>query len=117
MITQPFHGDKDLSYELGQILINKVLAVLEDEKVVQEIIEESERDKMNEHFHKSLKKHPKFLKESIEQQIERRIIIACRKAEVDYKQYKKALGWSYRGYNVVLQRDIDEIYINNFNEE
>ena len=31
MITQPFHGDKDFSYEMGKILINKVLEVLENE--------------------------------------------------------------------------------------
>ena len=41
----------------------------------------------------------------------------CRKAEVEYKDYVDALQWSNRGVSVVYARDIDELYINNYNEE
>ena len=41
----------------------------------------------------------------------------CKKAEVDYKDYVAALQWSNRGYSVVYARDIDELYINNYNED
>ena len=34
-----------------------------------------------------------------------------------YKLYKEALSITHRGYEIVLRRDTDEIYINNYNEE
>ena len=54
MIAEPYKGDKNLSYELGQILINKVVDILEDEKIVQEIIEDTKRDTLDEKFYKAL---------------------------------------------------------------
>ena len=41
----------------------------------------------------------------------------CKRADVDYEDYIKALGISFNGYKVVLERDIDELYVNNYNEE
>ena len=37
------------------------------------------------------------------------------KAEVVYKDYVAALQVSNRGYRIVYARDIDELYINNYN--
>ena len=34
-----------------------------------------------------------------------------------YNLYKEALSITHRGYEIVLRRDTDEIYINNYNEE
>ena len=41
----------------------------------------------------------------------------CTKAEVSYDAYVEALKTTNRGYSVVFQRDIDEIYINPYNVE
>ena len=41
----------------------------------------------------------------------------CKRADVNYNEYIEALGISFNGYKVVLERDIDELYVNNYNEE
>ena len=46
-----------------------------------------------------------------------RIKDLCKIAEVDYKEYLRALGTSKYGYSVVQKRDLDEIYINSYNIE
>ena len=46
-----------------------------------------------------------------------RIQELCKYAKVAYQDYIKALSTSKMGYAVVLQRDIDEVYINSYNAE
>ena len=46
-----------------------------------------------------------------------RIREACQKAKVVYEDYIKALSFNRMGYKIVLSRDVDEIYVNNFNVE
>ena len=48
---------------------------------------------------------------------EKRIRKVCKIADVDYEKYIDAISVSFQGYKVVLERDIDEIYVNNYNEE
>ena len=48
---------------------------------------------------------------------EKRINELCTKAGVKYDDYVKALQTTNKGYTVVLQRDIDETFINPYNEE
>ena len=47
----------------------------------------------------------------------KRIQELCKYAKVTYQDYIKALSTSKMGYAVVLQRDIDEIYVNSYNAE
>ena len=47
----------------------------------------------------------------------KRIQELCKHAKVSYEDYIKALSTSKMGYAVVLQRDIDEIYVNSYNPE
>ena len=47
----------------------------------------------------------------------KRIQELCKHAKVTYQDYIKALSTSKMGYAVVLQRDIDEIYVNSYNTE
>ena len=49
--------------------------------------------------------------------IETRIRDACQRAKVDYDDYVKALSVNRMGYKIVLQRDVDELYVNNYNVE
>ena len=52
---------------------------------------------------------------------EERIKLVLKRAgletEEDWEMYEKALKFSGTGYSVILQRDIDEIYVNNYNKE
>ena len=41
----------------------------------------------------------------------------CQKANVKYNDYIEALETSTSGYSVVLQRDLDELFINPYNRE
>ena len=48
---------------------------------------------------------------------EKRIRKLCQVADVNYEEYIKAISTSKTGYSVVLQRDLDEVYINPYNTE
>ena len=37
--------------------------------------------------------------------------------EEEQKDYNNALGYSTGGYNVIMQRDLDEVMVNSFNPE
>ena len=41
----------------------------------------------------------------------------CQEADVPYEDYKRYLKMGRSGYTVVLQRDIDEVFINSYNPE
>ena len=46
-----------------------------------------------------------------------RIKMMCDEANIVYNDYIEAITFSPLGYSVVLQRDLDEVYINNYNVE
>ena len=46
-----------------------------------------------------------------------RIKMMCEELEISYDDYIQALTFSALGYSVVLQRDMDEVYVNNYNVE
>ena len=46
-----------------------------------------------------------------------RIMALCQEADVPYEDYKSYLKMGRSGYTVVLQRDIDEVFINSYNPE
>ena len=84
-------------------VIQKVQEVIEDEEAIQKIM--SQYDKQNE------------TKEEYVTNREKRIRKLCQVAEVNYDDYVKAISTSKSGYSVVLQRDLDEVYINPYNIE
>ena len=73
--------------------IKKVMDALEDDTMVNEIIE-------------------KYKSSSIADQLRE----VCRIAGVKYTDYINALGISNRGYSVVFERSLSEMFINPFNE-
>ena len=77
--------------------------VIEDEDAMQKIM--SQYDKPNE------------TKEEYTANREKRIKQMCQLADVSYDEYIKAISTSKTGYTVVLQRDLDEVYINPYNTE
>ena len=84
-------------------VIQKVQEVIEDEEAIQKIM--SQYDKQNE------------TKEEYIANREKRIRKLCQVAGVNYDDYVKAISTSKSGYSVVLQRDLDEVYINPYNIE
>ena len=101
IIVQPLReGDTEKRRKLlveSDIVISKVMNVLEDEESMEKLLEMCEK--------KSLKAK------------EQKILAACIMAKVSYDDYLKALSVSNHGYSVVYERDIDELYSNPYNIE
>ena len=90
--------------ERNQILLKKVMDVLEEAEVIDLIM--SEYNKENE----SIEEYRRNRKE--------RILKVLKLADVDPNEYVIALKESSRkGINIILARDIDELYVNNYNPE
>ena len=85
-------------------VITAVLDALEDSTIVEDLMEKF--DKASE----------KAGSEHREGRV-KRIQELCKHAKVSYQDYIKALSTSRLGYTVVLQRDVDEIYVNSYNAE
>ena len=89
-------------YDAGQVALGKVKKVLTDDQVMAAIKEE----------------HPLSDDASEEEYVrmrEVRIRAVLQQAGVDFDKYHEYLAMSRTGVKVVLQRDIAEIYVNNFN--
>ena len=100
-------NEKELREKYGEIL-RKVKQLIDDQDVINAILEE----------------YPKDLdtsKESYEINRKLRIIkllsIAGYDSDEELKLYEDALRFSTAGYSIVLERDIDEIYVNSYNPE
>ena len=106
IVAKPLKGSKDENSKTlskYQDIIQKVTNVLIQENVVKEIMSDYTKEKENK------SEHIKFIEERT-----RRI---CQIADVNYEDYISALSTTNHGYKVVLRRDIDEIYVNSYNEE
>ena len=89
-------------------ILNNVKAILEEDELIQNILSE----------------YPDKNKESREKYVENREIrikkvlnLAGLKTEEDFNLYVEALEASKGGYSILLERDIDELYINSYNPE
>ena len=56
-------------------------------------------------------------KENRKKRIEKVLAEAGLKTEEDCKMYEKALQSSCAGYSLIIARDIDKIFVNNYNRE
>ena len=89
-------------YDAGQVALGKVKKVLTDDEVMAAIKEE----------------HPLSNEASEEEYVrmrEVRIRAVLQRAGVDFEKYHEYLAMSRTGVKVVLQRDIAEIHVNNYN--
>ena len=106
IIAKPLRGQKD---EIRKTLcknneiLQKVSDVLMEESTIKEIMSAYTKEKEQESV------HIKF--------IEERVRKICKIAAVPYDEYISALSASNHGYKVVLRRDIDETFVNSYNEE
>ena len=104
IIRIPVKKEERATYVEAQKLIQKVMDVVTDTKIVQEIMSKYKKDSELAGTDHQEKKAA-------------RIKEVCQRARVDYDDYLKALAVSGDGYSYHLARDIDEIFINPFNVE
>ena len=117
MIEKDLEKQKELLKKV-KLIKEKVLEILEDDKIMEEIqkirldeIEEWKKGGHNKNELHALKRE--------------RLLALLRKAnfskeENDEKliqEYEQALSVSEIGYRLLLERDVDEIFVNNYNEE
>ena len=101
LIARPEVTDKK-EFEKAKAKLNKVKAILEDEKLVQRILDEHpiDEDATLEEYETTRRVRIKMLVDM---------------AGIDFEEYHKCLEMNLKAVQVVLQRDVSEIYINNFN--
>ena len=102
IIRIPVKKERRSDFVEAQKLIEKVMEVVTEPKIVEEIMSEYEKDS-----EEAGTDH--------EEKREERIRKVCQRAGVNYDNYLEALALSGDGYKYHLARDIDEIFINPFN--
>ena len=107
MIVQPLVDNdskrRDKKLADSHRIIASVMSVVDDEDNLKEIMKNYDKDSEDVGEYRRNR--------------EERIKMVCRKAEVEYKDYIAALQVSNKGYSVIYARDIDELFINTYNEE
>ena len=104
-ISFPDPENRKLATLKIKLVLSKVKKVLKDNALMTVIVRDTEK-----------------------QDIKSRIIAVLRRAEICedlgvsnndelYNRYVECLKVSFRGYQIILKRDIDEIFINNYNSE
>ena len=83
--------------------LNKVKTLIEVPEIIDDIMSKYEKKKET--------------KEEYETNRKKRILELLDIAKVTVDDYLRALKYSKAGYNVILKRDLDEIYINSYNPE
>ena len=105
MYSQPeirkFMGEKT------KLVLSKVKKILKDEDVMSKILEETKSLDMKERIIAVLERA----------EIYEDLGVSHQDRDELYKRYHDCLKLSFRGYQVVMERDIDEIYVNNYNSE
>ena len=108
IISQPVEGlntaERRSLFKNHDEVISKVMMVVDSKDYQDEILSKSDK-----------KSEMKGLEHATGKEM--RIKEACQKAKVDYEHYIKALSVNRMGYKIVLSRDVDELYVNNFNPE
>ena len=95
--------EKEKALIKNRQVLRKVQDIIEDEDAIQKIMEKCDKQNETKEEHKAKRKE--------------RIIELCKMAGVSHEDYIEALSHSKSGHSVVLQRDLDEIYINPYNIE
>ena len=85
-----------------------VMTVMKDEELINSILEDYPLTNDN-----SLE----LYRENRKKRIIKMLNLAGLKTESDINLYEEALSWNTQGYTIVLERDINEMYINSYNPE
>ena len=101
IITQKYTIKEHM--EKAEKLLEKIKIHLESKEVMKEIKEKIPLDMTCE-------------RELYVEQREKRVKMLCDISEVNYDDYLEALTINRQGYGVILQRDISEIWTNNYNK-
>ena len=97
-------ADRKKLFKKHNDIISKVMSVVESDDDIKEIVTKFDKQsEMNSMEHAKGK--------------EMRIREVCKKAKVEYDDYIQALSLNRAGYQIVMSRNVDELYINNYNVE
>ena len=102
IISRP-RSEENVNVEKYTATLNKVKTLLECPELIEDIMIKYQKDKET--------------KEEYNINRKKRILELLDIANVTENEYLEALGYSKAGYNVILKRDLDEIYINSYNAE
>ena len=98
---------KELRKKYDKVL-KDVKEVLNDADVIKNVLEE---------YPKALDVTLDQYKQNRRKRILKLLSVAGLKEESDILLYEEALAASYAGYSIILERDIDEIFVNSYNPE
>ena len=107
LIAKPYTLlSKETQDKYSKILKN-VRKVLDDEKTIQLILQSYNKEEESKEEYEINRK----------ERILKVLNIAGLKSDEDHEMYKSALSMSKSGYTIILERDIDEMYVNSYNPE
>ena len=107
LITNPSFNASEHDRAKYDKILKDVKEILTDEGVVNSIMKE---------FDKSTESREEFY-QNREIRIKRLLAKAGYVSDDDYELYLNALSVSKKGYSIILERDIDEIFVNPYNPE
>ena len=106
VISKPLKGSKleiDKKIKMQEEVLSKMFEIIQKKEVLLNIMNGFEKVK------ETKDEHNEFIKKRIQK--------LCDLAGVSMEEYMAALSISKRGYKVILKRDIDELFVNSYNDE
>ena len=106
LIAQPLRGtraENDKMLKKQDDVLSKMMTVLNDKNVLENVMKDYEKEE------ETKEEHAKFVRKRVKK--------LCDLAGISLEDYFKALSISKRGYKIVQKRDIDELFVNSYNEE
>ena len=111
LISRPVNlplAEKEEKMRKYKTILKTVKAILEETELIEKILSEyPDRDKES---------REEYVKNR-EIRIKKLLNLAGLKTEDDFELYVEALQASNGGYSILLERDIDELYVNSYNPE
>ena len=108
LISKPSPMITKETKELYKKILKDVRTILDDKDVMAKILEE--------YPNKKIETREVYVKKR-QERIEKVLNLAGLKTKEEYDLYVSALETSKSGYSIILERDIDEMYVNSYNPE
>ena len=108
LISKPFTLISPELRERYSSILKKVKAIIEDKEIIEKI--KSEYPDMKNEDRDEYERNR-------EERVKKVLNLAGLKTQEEYDHYISALESSTSGYSIILQRDINEIYVNSYNPE
>ena len=107
IIARPNTGVSNKEKDNYAKILHDVREKLLDDEAINRIMNGFKKESESEHEYQQKR----------EERIKQLLSTAGYKSERDFEMYLEALSYSKKGYSIILERDIDEIYVNSYNSE